>query len=106
MKRLSTGFLFSLLAIAGCAQKNELPKSKNNNTLLWKISGKGLDKPSYLFGTIHMLCSDDAVLSTNMKSAIKNADEIYLEVDMDNLGEMLGVMTKMKILANHGLFTI
>ena len=97
MKRLSTGFLFSLLAIAGCAQKNELPKSKNNNTLLWKISGKGLDKPSYLFGTIHMLCSDDAVLSTNMKSAIKNADEIYLEVDMDNLGEMLGVMTKMKM---------
>jgi uncharacterized protein YbaP (TraB family) len=29
----------------------ELEKS-----LLWKISGNGLNKPSYLFGTIHLTC--------------------------------------------------
>lgn len=97
MKRLSSGFLFSLLALVGCAQKNEIPISNNNNTLLWRISGKGLDKPSYLFGTIHMLCSDDAVLSANMKKAIRTADEVYLEVDMDDLAELFGVMTKMKM---------
>lgn len=97
MKRLSTGFLFTLLALIGCAQKNEIPTTKNTNTLLWKISGKGLERPSYLFGTIHMLCADDAVLSSNMKKAIRNADEVYLEVDMDNMLEMLSVMTKMKM---------
>ena len=97
MKRLSTGFLFSLIAITGCAQKNEIPAGKSNNTLLWKITGKGLDKPSYLFGTIHMLCEEDALLSANMKKAIQAADEIYLEVDMDNLGELLSGFSKLRM---------
>lgn len=97
MKRLSTGFLFTLLALVGCAQKNNAKTVTGNNTLLWKISGKSLEKPSYLFGTIHMLCADDAVLSANMKKAIRDADEIYLEVDMDDMMEMLSVITKMKM---------
>ena len=44
-----------------------------------------------------MLCSDDAVLSPNMKKAISNADEVYLEVDLDNMMEMLTVIPKMKM---------
>lgn len=98
MKRLSTGILFGLIAFTGCAQKDSGPKAINtNNTLLWKISGKGLEKPSYLFGTIHMLCAADAVLSTNLKTAIRNADQVYLEVDMDDMMQMLGVLGKMKM---------
>lgn len=92
MKRFSAALLLSLLAINGFTQKEN-----ENNTLLWKISGHGLDKPSYLFGTIHMLCADDAVLSPKMKEAIKDCDEVYFEVDMDNLFEMLSVMGKMKM---------
>lgn len=88
--------MLSMLTLAGCAQKAEVP-GKPFNTLLWRISGNGLEKASYLFGTIHMLCADDAVLSPNMKKAIRNADEVYLEVDMDNFIEMLGVMSKMKM---------
>ena len=89
--------MLSLVSLASCAQKSEPPKAANNNTLLWKISGNGLKNPSYLFGTIHMLCSDDAILSSNMKKAISNADEIYLEVDLDNMMEMLTVIPKMKM---------
>ena len=74
-----------------------------NNTLLWKISGNGLEKPSYLFGTIHMLCADDAVLSKNMKKVIENCDEVYFEVDMDNLFEMVGAMGKMKMIGDTTL---
>jgi len=44
-----------------------------------------------------MICSDDAQLSDSLKAAIANADEVYFEVDMDNLFEMLGVMKKMKM---------
>lgn len=69
MKRLSSGLLFSLLALVGCAQKNSEKSTTGNNTLLWKISGKDIQKPSYLFGTIHMLCAEDAVLSNNMKKS-------------------------------------
>jgi uncharacterized protein YbaP (TraB family) len=96
MKKVSTGFLLSLLTLMGCAQHKE-KEAPDNNTLLWRISGNGLQKPSYLFGTIHMLCGADAGLSDNMKSVIRKADEVYFEVDLDNIIEMLAVMTKMKM---------
>lgn len=92
MKRLTTGLLFSLLALTAMAQGG-----KENNTLLWKISGNGLTKPSYLFGTMHLLCADDALLSPNLKKAINECDEVYFEVDLDNLLEMLGAFKEMKM---------
>ena len=92
MKRLSTGLLVSLVALTTLAQSG-----KENNTLLWKISGNGLEKSSYLFGTVHMICKEDAYLSTNLMSAIAKADRVYLELDMDNLFEMVGAMMKMKM---------
>ena len=92
MKRFSAGLVASLFAITAFAQKGD-----ENNTLLWKISGNGLQKPSYLFGTIHMLCADDAVLSDNMKKVISNCDEVYFEVDLDNLFEIFGAMGQMQM---------
>lgn len=91
MKRVLFGLLFSAAAACGFTQK------PSNNTLLWKISGNGLSHPSYLFGTIHMLCADDIQLSDSLRAAIKKADNVYLELDMDNIFEMLGVMGKMKM---------
>jgi hypothetical protein len=94
MKKWSVGLLASMISLFSLAQG----KSKGDfNTLLWQISGNGLQKSSYLFGTIHMICSDDAQLSDSLKTAIGNIDEVYLEVDMDNLVEMLGVLKKMKM---------
>jgi uncharacterized protein YbaP (TraB family) len=92
MKKLSTGLIVSLVALTSFAQGN-----KENNTLLWKISGNGIAKPSYLFGTVHMICKEDAFLSNNLVNAIKDADRVYLELDMDNLFEMVGAMMKMKM---------
>lgn len=67
-------------------------KQEYANTLLWKISGNGLQKPSYLFGTMHILCANDALLSDSMKKVIRDAEEIYFEIDMDNMQEMMGAM--------------
>ena len=93
MKGICAVLLSGLLGITAFSQKN----SNNDHTLLWKISGNGLKKPSYLFGTIHMLCEDDAVLSDSLKSVIKNVKEVYFEVDLDYMFELLGVMSKMKM---------
>ncbi len=90
MKRLSAVFLLSLSILPSFAQENQ-------HTLLWKISGKDLVKPSYLFGTIHMLCREDAVLSDNLLNALQETDEVYLELDLDNMFEMLSVLSKMKM---------
>lgn len=102
MKYLSSLFLLSLTVLSACSQNNNPGKDKGgdgikNNSLLWKISGNGLEKPSYLFGTIHMLCKEDAFLGEQLTDAINKADKVYLELDMDNLFEMLGVMSKMKM---------
>lgn len=70
----------------------KLPHSKDNNTLLWEISGKGLKKPSYLFGTFHLLCKDDIHITQNLQQAIKNADEVYFEMDLDDPTNTLGAM--------------
>jgi uncharacterized protein YbaP (TraB family) len=66
------------------------------NTLLWRVSGKNIT-PSYLFGTMHMLCADDIQLSDSLTNAIQKADNVYLELDMDNIFEMMSAMTKMKM---------
>lgn len=92
MKNLSVGLLVSLVTLTSCAQSGV-----GNNTLLWKISGNGLAKPSYLYGTIHMICADDAKLSKRMKKVIEDCEEVYFEVDMDNIFEMVGAMGKMKM---------
>jgi len=52
------------------------------NSLLWKISGNGLEKPSYLYGTIHMTCNYK--LSDKMARAFAETDQIALEIDMDD----------------------
>jgi len=63
------------------------------NALLWRVEGKELKKPSYLFGTMHILCSDDAGLSSSLKTVIQNCDEIYFEIDIT---DMMGMMAAMK----------
>jgi uncharacterized protein YbaP (TraB family) len=90
MKKYLLLSLFITVGLATIAQSA-------NNTLLWRITGKNLSKPSYLFGTIHMICADDIELSDSLRSAIRESDRIYLELDMDNLFEMVGAISKMKM---------
>lgn len=88
-------FFALFLSFSALGQKAQSPN--NFNTLLWQISGNGLSQPSYLFGTIHMLCKEDAVLSDSLKKIIRNCKDVYLEVDMDNIFEMMGLLKSMKM---------
>lgn len=94
---MNRSFWLTLLAATGftfCsfAQKNSVPEA---NTLLWKISGKNLTRPSYIFGTMHMICANDIELSDSLKNAIKNSDKVYLELDMDDMMQMMTAMMHM-----------
>ena len=66
-------------------------------SLLWEISGNGLTKPSYLYGTIHMICKDDAALGDSLVAAIEKSDRVYFEVDMDNMMEMFSAFKDFKM---------
>lgn len=91
------------------AQSNiKLPINKDNNTLLWEISGKDLMQPSYLFGTFHILCKDDIQFSANLQTALKASNQVYFEMDLDDpkntLGGMFFMNMKDKTLAD--LYTV
>lgn len=72
-------------------------EQKDDNTLLWMISGNGLKKPSFLFGTFHLLCKEDTHFSDQLKKALKESDAVYMEMDMDDPSIMLGSMLYMNM---------
>lgn len=61
---------------------------KLENSLLWEVSGKELKKPSYLYGTIHMICSKDYFLSEKAKNAFEKSDKLLLEINFTDPNEM------------------
>ncbi len=73
------------------------------NSLLWEISGRGLAKPSYLFGTIHLICPTDFSLSDSLKSTLSRTRQVALEMDMDDPGMMAGMMKTMNMSAGNEL---
>lgn len=92
---LAAGFSFGSFA-----QKTS---GSEANTLLWKVTGKDLSKPSYIFGTMHMICANDIELSDSLKSAIKNSDKVYLELDMDDMMQMMSAMMHMNMRGDTSL---
>jgi len=53
-----------------------------NNSLLYEISGNGLEETSYLFGTVHLLCPDQLEVTQNVTNAIQQSQVLTLEVNM------------------------
>ena len=85
-------FLSAVLSVAICwvvttssvhAQKEPTPAATNKleKSLLWKITGKGI-KPSYLFGTIHIIGASDYLWTPAMSKALKKTDKLVTEIDM------------------------
>jgi uncharacterized protein len=98
--RKPLNFLACLSMLFSCqAQQKQvsLPANKDNNSLLWEISGKGLKQHSYLFGTFHLMCRGDIHFSDQLKTAVANASEVYLELDMDDPAILLGGMMMMNM---------
>ncbi len=58
------------------------------NSLFWEISGNGLKRPSYLFGTIHLIPQDSFFIPKIMEERMPEADRLVLEVSLD-MGTML-----------------
>lgn len=66
--------------------------------LLWEISGKGLTKPSYLFGTIHIVPKDAFLLSPELKKHFQSCQVLALETDIDlSLKEQMDLMPMMTL---------
>lgn len=76
-RNLGLIFLIFLLGTAN-AQKKLVDKYPS---LLWEITGNGLTRPSYLFGTMHVSNKLAFHLSDSFYLALKNVDEVALELN-------------------------
>jgi len=92
MKKLMTSLLAAFLFVSMSFGQTE-PKS----SLLWEITGNDLKQPSYLFGTIHIICKEDFFLPPIVTEKFTNADQVFLELDMDDPMMILKMMQLLQL---------
>jgi uncharacterized protein YbaP (TraB family) len=76
---MKTGILASLtcMLFSGLA-----PVLAQENGLLWKIEGQGLEQASYLYGTIHLIPTEYFVVDSAVMTALEEADKAIFEIDL------------------------
>jgi uncharacterized protein YbaP (TraB family) len=94
--------VFLLLLVIFCGSTSYAQK-QTSNSLLWEISGNGLQQPSYLFGTIHMICKEDFILSETAKQKFNSSKQVYLELDMDDPQLQMTMMQQLQLPSNESL---
>lgn len=80
--------------------------AQHNNSLLYEISGNNLTTPSYLFGTFHIMCADDYVMPETVTNAFQKAEQVVLELDMDDPQLMLQMQQQMFMQDGQSLKTL
>ncbi|MBK7762448.1 MAG: TraB/GumN family protein [Bacteroidetes bacterium] len=101
---LFLGLCTQLLGITAFAQKSNAVKPvkpAEEKSLLWKVSGKDLKGASYIFGTIHAICSEDYFFTEKMTKAFNECNQLILEVNLAD--QNLGVEFQHNMLLPDGL---
>lgn len=84
MKRI---FIISLILLPYLLTAQSPIKQKKYPSLLWEITGNGLTKPSYLFGTMHVSSKLAFHLADSFYIGIRNADVVALETNPESWQE-------------------
>ena len=79
-KPLYTLITIVLFSLNGFTQTIKTP-AKKYPSILWEITGKGAQKPSYLFGTMHVSNKMVFNLGDSFYHAIESAERVGLELD-------------------------
>jgi uncharacterized protein YbaP (TraB family) len=84
---LYLSFIAQLFSIQVFSQSNDAAASmqdNNQNSLLWRVTGRDLKEASFIFGTIHAICADDYFFTDMMQMAFNECQQLVLEVDIDD----------------------
>jgi uncharacterized protein len=92
MKRSSI-FALLILGVAAIGVYGQTKGAGEAPSLLYQVTGKGISKPSYIFGTFHAVCPTEMVPFEDLDVYLNQTDQLMMEVDMDDPAEMLS-MTK------------
>ncbi|QQT27986.1 TraB/GumN family protein [Sphingobacterium spiritivorum] len=84
MKRNNMKNLVALMAVVCFLMNSAFAQTSTikEKSLLWKIEGKDLKAPSYLFGTVHMLARKNFAMPSKAIDALDKTSRVYLEINM------------------------
>ena len=82
-------YIYIMLALTSCSVFTKTTTKTafdphDFGSLLWQISGNGLKKPSYLFGTVHLIPQKDYFFSETAKNIFKKSEQLCLEINADD----------------------
>ncbi len=78
------GAVFTIFVIMACTNVS----GKDTNSLLWKVSGNGLEKPSYLFGTHHLIPLAFLDSVSGLHEAFEATEQTIGELDMSDMAAL------------------
>jgi uncharacterized protein len=83
------------------AQATKAQQPEGASSLLWKITGNGLKKPSYLYGTYHLVPSGYLPADGKVMAAFQSAKGVIVEIEMDSATmmrtSMMAIMPQNKL---------
>ncbi|MCH7226487.1 TraB/GumN family protein [Haloferula sp. A504] len=82
-RTIATLSVLPFIALPAFAEPAEAEPKHPVQPLLWKVEGMDLDKPSWLFGTIHLGDGPVGTLHPAARKALEASDAVYTEVSMD-----------------------
>ena len=72
------------IVLVSCAQTS----AREGSSLLWKVSGNGLEKPSYLFGTHHLIPIAFLDSVNGLEEAFEATEQTIGELDLSDMAEL------------------
>ncbi|HEX3102000.1 MAG TPA: TraB/GumN family protein [Pyrinomonadaceae bacterium] len=84
MKTKRSLLIFLLFGFLLTGVEAQTKKGAPESALLYRITGKKLTKPSYIFGTIHLICPKDMFPADELKGYINQTEQLLLEIDLDD----------------------
>lgn len=83
MKIIKNTLLPLILILGLTINVNAQDNFELENSIIWKISGKGLKSPSFIFGTIHLVPKKEYFFTKKMQKSLESCKTLALEIDLD-----------------------
>jgi uncharacterized protein len=74
--------------------------------LLWKVTGNELENPSYIFGTLHIICPEEFTVFPGTVEMLDQSEQLVLELDLSDPSLLLGIQMGMFMKDNTELGNI
>ena len=85
--RVIVALILFAVSVLNANSQTTKKQEKKYQGLLWEITGNGLSRPSYLFGTMHVSNKLAFHLADSFFTAIKSVDVVALETNPANWQE-------------------